>query len=124
VTAFRPPDFVEYNALQDRVKVLEKDLAQARAGCYACEPVAIENERLQARVEALEGVRQAAQVFLDAHDTGDDATTELELLDQSLAATEQGESDAKLDTCAQCGMPVKDSYTGRKDLLCEYHASE
>jgi len=115
VTAFRPPDFVEYNALQDRVKVLEKDLAQARAGCYACEPVAIENERLQARVEALEGVRQAAQVFLDAHDTGDDATTELELLDQSLAA---------LDTCAQCGMPVKDSYTGRKDLLCEYHASE
>ena len=43
----------------------------------------------EARVEALEGVRQAAQVFLDAHDTGDDATTELELLDQSLADSEQ-----------------------------------
>jgi len=48
---------------------------------------------LQARIEELEGVRQAAQVFLDAHDTGDDATTELELLDQSLADTGQEKND-------------------------------
>ena len=30
----------------------------------------------------------------------------------------------EVDKCAQCGMPVKDSYTGRDDLLCEYHAGE
>lgn len=30
---------------------LEKDLAQARAGCYACEPVAIENKRLRKAIE-------------------------------------------------------------------------
>ena len=28
------------------------------------------------------------------------------------------------DKCAQCGMPVEGSYTGRDDLLCEYHAGE
>jgi hypothetical protein len=29
-----------------------------------------------------------------------------------------------VDTCAQCGMPIPFSYTGRDDLLCEYHAGE
>ena len=29
-----------------------------------------------------------------------------------------------VDTCAQCGMPIIGSYTGRDDLLCEYHAGE
>jgi hypothetical protein len=44
---------VEIDRLQARAAKLEKDLAQARAGCYACEPVAIENVKLQARVEEL-----------------------------------------------------------------------
>ena len=38
----------EIERLQARVEELEKDLDQARAGCYACEPVAIENKRLTA----------------------------------------------------------------------------
>ena len=37
-----------------RIEELEKELAQARAGCYACEPVAAENKRLRAALEMIE----------------------------------------------------------------------
>ena len=32
--------------------------------------------------------------------------------------------DVELDKCAQCGLPVSGSYTGRTDLLCDYHAEQ
>jgi len=28
------------------------------------------------------------------------------------------------DKCAECGLTVADSFTGRSDLLCDYHASQ
>ncbi len=34
------------------------------------------------------------------------------------------EPHPKQDKCSQCTMPITDSYTGRTDLLCEYHAGE
>ena len=45
-------------------------------------------EGLQARIDELESVRDAARVFMYQHDNGDDATAELELLDQALANSE------------------------------------
>lgn len=47
-----------------------------------------ELEQQYARVETLEAVVDAAKIFLAQHDSGDDATSELELLDEALAALE------------------------------------
>lgn len=93
--------------LTDRIEELEKDLDQARAGCYACEPVAIENKRLtekleieenaydmlatqhdalQARVEKLEAALRIVPGFVTNRARAD-------FVKDTLAATEQRDSD-------------------------------
>ena len=64
----------------------ERDIYKGKVAdmeVYVCE--------LEARVERLRAVVEAAKIFLAQHDNGDDATSELELLDEALAAL--GESD-------------------------------
>jgi len=48
-------------------------------------------ESQAAEIERLGAVVDAAKVFMHQHDGGDDATTELELLDEALAALEKND---------------------------------
>ena len=92
----------------DAAKEFERLTADSEKLTLEIADVVLTNERLQAKVEALEVVKDAAQSFIDGE--GWESLYELSGALSNLAATEQGEP-----TQCHCGRTL--DTVGR----CEYH---